>query len=108
MIKKTEGLEAALPSRRGRQPAAKLLFAAATALSLLGSPAHAQWAVIDASNLTQNMLTAARTLQQINNQIQSLQNEAVMLENMGKNLGIRQIRLMEGSERPVPESGQQG
>ncbi len=86
MIKMTEGLEAALPSRRGRQPAAKLLFVAATALSLFGSPAHAQWAVIDVSNLTQNMLTAARTLQQINNQIQSLQNEAVMLENMGRNL----------------------
>jgi len=68
------------------QKTAKLLLAAATALSLLGSPAHAQWAVIDASNLAQNMLTAARALQQINNQIQSLQNEALMLEAMGRNL----------------------
>jgi P-type conjugative transfer protein TrbJ len=32
------------------------------------------------------MLTAARALQQINNQIQSLQNEATMLENMARNL----------------------
>ena len=49
-------------------------------------PAAAQWAVIDVSNLAQNILQAARMLQQINNQIQSLQNEATMLQNMGKNL----------------------
>jgi len=49
-------------------------------------PAMAQWAVIDVSNLAQNILQAARMLQQINNQIQSLQNEATMLQNMGKNL----------------------
>ncbi|SNS99275.1 P-type conjugative transfer protein TrbJ [Sphingomonas laterariae] len=42
--------------------------------------------VFDASNYAQNVLTAARTLQQINQQIQSLQNEAAMLINMGKNL----------------------
>jgi P-type conjugative transfer protein TrbJ len=64
----------------------RLLLVAVTAFSLLGPPVHAQWAVIDASNLAQNMLTAARALQQINNQIQSLQNEAQMLENMGRNL----------------------
>jgi len=49
-------------------------------------PAAAQWAVIDVSNLAQNILQAARMLQQINNQIQSLQNQATMLQNMGKNL----------------------
>lgn len=42
--------------------------------------------VFDASNYSQNILTAARTLSQINNQIQSLQNEAQMLINQGKNL----------------------
>lgn len=50
------------------------------------TPAFAQWAVIDNANLTQNVLTAARALEQINNQIQSLQNEATMLENMARNL----------------------
>ena len=49
-------------------------------------PASAQLSVFDPSNYTQNLLTAARTLQQINNQIQSLQNEARMLINQGKNL----------------------
>lgn len=54
---------------------------------LLGVPsASAQISVFDPSNYSQNLLTAARTLQQINNQIQSLQNEAQMLLNQGKNL----------------------
>jgi len=35
--------------------------------------------VFDASNYAENMLTAARALTQINNQIQALQNQAVML-----------------------------
>lgn len=42
--------------------------------------------VFDASNYAQNILTAARALSQINNQIQSLQNEAQMLINQAKNL----------------------
>lgn len=53
---------------------------------LASAPASAQMSVFDTSNYTQNLLTAARTLQQINNQIQSLQNEAQMLVNQGKNL----------------------
>ena len=42
--------------------------------------------VFDPSNYSQNVLTAARTLQQINNQIRSLQNEAQALINQAKNL----------------------
>lgn len=42
--------------------------------------------VFDSANYSQNLLTAARTLQQINQQIQSLQNEAQMLVNQQKNL----------------------
>lgn len=57
----------------------------AVAVGLVG-PAAAQWAVIDPSNLIQNTLTAARTLQQINNQVQELQNQAIMLSNEAKNL----------------------
>lgn len=59
----------------------------ATALSITSlAPVQAQWAVFDAQNYVQNLLQAARALQQINNQIQSLQNEAMMLQNMGTNL----------------------
>jgi len=86
MNKITEGLGAALPSGRGRQPAAKLLLTAVLLAGLASPPAQAQWAVFDASNFAENMLTAARALEQVNNQIQSLQNEAVMLENMARNL----------------------
>lgn len=42
--------------------------------------------VFDASNFSQNVLTAARTLQQVKNQVQQLQNEAVMLQNQARNL----------------------
>lgn len=52
------------------------------------TPAHAQFGgiVFDPSNYAQNILTAARRLQQVNQQIQQLQNEAQMLVNQGKNL----------------------
>jgi P-type conjugative transfer protein TrbJ len=50
------------------------------------APASAQFTVFDPSNYTQNLLTAARSLQQINNQMQALQNQATMLLNQAKNL----------------------
>jgi P-type conjugative transfer protein TrbJ len=50
------------------------------------SPARAQWIVFDPTNYSQNVLTAARALEQVNNQIQSLENEAKMLANEAKNL----------------------
>ncbi len=49
-------------------------------------PAHAQFTVFDPSNYAQNVLTAARSLQQINNQITSLQNQAQSLINQARNL----------------------
>src|SRR5262249_20125695 len=51
-----------------------------------GTPARAQMTVFDPSNYGQNLLTAARTLQQVNNGIQSLQNEAMSLINQARNL----------------------
>ena len=65
-------------------------FAASTALALslvvAVPPASAQWIVFDPNNFSQNVLTAARELQQITNQITSLQNEAQMLINQARNL----------------------
>jgi len=64
-----------------------LVGAAALAIALTKPmPAHAQWAVFDASNFSQNVLTAARELQQIQNEVTSLQNEAQMLINQARNL----------------------
>ena len=42
--------------------------------------------MFDPNNYAQNVLRAARALQQINNQITSLQNQAQMLINQAKNL----------------------
>lgn len=79
---------------RSHSSARKRVIAAALGLSAAGSlgmaiittPASAQITVFDPSNYSQNILTAARTLSQINNQIRSLQNEATMLLNQAKNL----------------------
>ncbi|KPH62095.1 P-type conjugative transfer protein TrbJ [Novosphingobium sp. ST904] len=68
--------------------AATMLVAPLALSTMLTSPAHAQFGriVYDPTNYAQNLLTAARTLEQINNQITSLQNEAQMLINQAKNL----------------------
>jgi P-type conjugative transfer protein TrbJ len=50
------------------------------------SVAKAQWVVFDPNNFSQNILTAARSLEQINNQVTSLQNESRMLTNQARNL----------------------
>jgi len=63
------------------------ILAAPLALSpILSTPAAAQWIVYDPTNYAQNVLTAARTLQQVNQQITQLQNEAQMLINQARNL----------------------
>ena len=65
----------------------KTLLALAAAALLGALPvAHGQWVVIDPTNLAQNIMTAANTLRQINNQITQLQNEAQMLMNQARNL----------------------
>ncbi|UYN94105.1 MAG: P-type conjugative transfer protein TrbJ [Enhydrobacter sp.] len=61
-------------------------LAAATTIAGTVLPASAQMTVFDPSNYSQNLLTAARALQQVNNQITSLQNEAQMLINQARNL----------------------
>lgn len=57
-------------------------------LSLMGFAvgARAQFAVIDPANLAQNVLSAARALTQVENQLRQLQNEAQMLTNQARNL----------------------
>lgn len=62
------------------------LTAIAMLSAALAPAAHAQWAVFDAANFSQNILTAARELQQVDNQIIQLQNEATMLTNEARNL----------------------
>ncbi|MFZ5610300.1 MAG: P-type conjugative transfer protein TrbJ [Pseudomonadota bacterium] len=72
-----------------RKKLAALLMTGAIAFAPM-QPAHALLGfgdiVFDPSNYAENVLTAARTLEQINNQIQQLQNEAQMLINQARNL----------------------
>ncbi|HBL93053.1 MAG TPA: P-type conjugative transfer protein TrbJ [Hyphomonas sp.] len=66
------------------------LLLAGASLTAVAPPAEAIFGVgdivIDPTNLVQNILTAANTLEQINNQIEQLQNEAEMLINQAENL----------------------
>lgn len=70
-----------------RRLAALLCGAAMIATTTSLTPtAQAQVAVYDPSNYAQNVLQAARALQQVNNQITSLQNQAQMLIGQARNL----------------------
>lgn len=62
---------------------ASVFIAAASITTVL--PASAR-IVFDPTNYAQNLLQAARALEQIQNQVQSLQNEAQMLTHMALNL----------------------
>ncbi len=72
-----------------RKKVAALMLTGAIALAPM-QPGYSGFGVgdvvIDPTNLAQNILTAARTLEMINNQITQLQNEAQMLINQGRNL----------------------
>ena len=77
---------------RGALFAATILTSAVAGITTITAPpAHAFFGgfggiVYDPTNHAENLLTAARTLEQINNQIAQLQNEAQMLINQARNL----------------------
>jgi P-type conjugative transfer protein TrbJ len=87
-----------------RATIAAIAVVIAVPATITGS-AFAQLPVIDIANLTQNVLTAARELEQINNQIQSLQNEAVMLENMARNLSNLNVSQLGGITDDLQQIG---
>lgn len=79
--------------RRASHALAALILSGAIGISTMtASPAHAFFGggfgriVYDPTNHAENLLTAARSLEQINNQILQLQNEAQMLLNQARNL----------------------
>jgi len=76
------------PKSRLRAAVAALAIIAVASGSALtiATPAQAQLIVKDPTNYAQNVLQAARALDQINNQIRSLTNEAQMLVNQARNL----------------------
>lgn len=62
--------------------------------------------VFDPSNYAENVLQAARALEQINNQIQSLQNEAEMLINQARNLASLPYSSLQQLEQSVQRTQQ--
>ncbi|BCH20958.1 P-type conjugative transfer protein TrbJ [Mesorhizobium sp. L-8-3] len=86
--------------------AATMLAAAPLVISpMVGTPAHAI-IVFDPSNYAQNVLTAARTLEQITHQITSLQNEAQMLINQAKNLASLPFSALQQLQQNVQRTQQ--
>ena len=77
-----------------------------TLTPLLTGPAHAWRIVYDPSNYAQNVLTAARTLEQINNQITSLQNEAQMLINQARDLASLPYSSLQQLQQNVQQTQQ--
>ncbi|MFG1228637.1 P-type conjugative transfer protein TrbJ [Xanthobacter wiegelii] len=75
-----------LSPSRALHISAVLLTGAGAFAPVLIEPAVAQYVVFDPNNYAQNLLQAARALQQIQNQIISLQNQAQMLLNQARNL----------------------
>lgn len=63
-----------------------LIGTAFVGVTLASVPGRGQMVVYDPSNYAQNVLQAARALQQINNQITGLQNQTQMLLNQARNL----------------------
>ncbi|RUW85445.1 P-type conjugative transfer protein TrbJ [Mesorhizobium sp. M1E.F.Ca.ET.063.01.1.1] len=77
------------------------MLAAPVAISpIMIAPAHA-FIVFDPSNYSQNVLTAARSLQQITNQITSLQNQAQMLINQARNLASLPLSSLQQLQQSV-------
>jgi P-type conjugative transfer protein TrbJ len=82
--------------RRVRLPPA---LAVVLAAALAAPPARAQFTVFDPTNYAQNLLQAARALEQVQHQVQSLQNEAQMLAGQARDLsplGLRAAGALNG------------
>ncbi len=86
--------------------AAAMLSAPFVSSVAVVSPAHAWRVVFDPSNYAQNVLTAARTLEQINNQIVQLQNEAQMLINQARNLASLPYSALQQLQQSVQRTQQ--
>jgi type IV secretion system protein TrbJ len=94
-----------------KRPLSHLLAATAallpvTMIVLVSTPAHAQFGgiVYDPTNYSQNILTAARTLEQINNQIRQLQNQATSLVNEARNLTTLPLNILQPLQQQIQQT----
>ncbi|WP_294138499.1 P-type conjugative transfer protein TrbJ [Sphingomonas sp.] len=70
------------------------------------TPAHAQLIVKDPTNYAQNVLQAARALQQVNNQITQIQNQATSLVNEARNLASLPFSSLQQLQQQVEQTRQ--
>src|ERR1700689_1955780 len=82
------------------------LIAGIAAIAVSGMPAQAQLTVYDPTNFSQNVLTAARELQQVNKSIQSLENQATMLINQARNLASLPYSALAQLEQSITQTQQ--
>jgi len=95
-----------LPLRRAIM--AGVLASAAVMPMFVAAPAQAQFGgiVYDPTNYAQNVLTAARSLQQINNQIQQIQQQASSLINEARNLASLPLSTVDTLQQQVRQTQQ--
>ena len=74
------------PLKQSSKQAVGAALIVAVVAIMLPIPARAAIPVVDFANLTQNVLTAARTLEEVDNQITQIQQGIAMLENEARNL----------------------
>ena len=93
---------------RALRMTAALLTVSVAAIPFMAAPAHAQFGgiVYDPTNYAQNLLTATRALQQINNKITSLQNEATGLINQARNLASLPFSSLQQLQQSVQRTQQ--
>lgn len=85
-----------------------LLSGAAGLALMVAAPADAQFGgiVYDPSNYAQNVLTAARSLSQINNQITQIQNQTQSLINQARNLTSLPTSILAPIQRDIDRTRQ--
>lgn len=86
--------------------AAAMLSVSVAMSPMLATPAHAWRIVFDPSNYAQNVLTAARSLEQVTNQITSLQNEAQILVNQARHLANLPFSALQHIQQSVQKTQQ--
>ncbi len=83
------------------------LLAGAGAVGMFAAPpAFAQLVVKDPTNYAQNVLQAARALQQVNNQITQIQQQAQSLINEGRNLASLPFNSLQQLQQQVQQTQQ--
>lgn len=83
------------------------LLAGAGAIGMTAAPpAFAQLVVKDPTNYAQNVLQAARALQQVNNQITQIQQQAQSLINEGRNLASLPFSSLQQLQQQVQQTQQ--